>query len=35
MNRRLDLTFSPVPLTAILYMGIANKPAFTTGDTAC
>lgn len=27
MNRRLDLTFGPLPLTAILYMGIARKPA--------
>ena len=35
MNRRLDLTFGPLPLTAILYMGIARKPAFTTGDSAC
>lgn len=26
-NRRLDLTFGPLPLTAILYMGIACKPA--------
>jgi 2-polyprenyl-6-hydroxyphenyl methylase/3-demethylubiquinone-9 3-methyltransferase len=26
VNRRLDLTFGPVPLTAILYMGIAHKP---------
>lgn len=25
-NRRLDLTFGPLPLTAILYMGIARKP---------
>jgi 2-polyprenyl-6-hydroxyphenyl methylase/3-demethylubiquinone-9 3-methyltransferase len=25
-NRRLDLTFGPLPLTAILYMGIACKP---------
>jgi len=35
MNRRLDLTFGPLPLKAILYMGIARKPAFTSGDTAC
>jgi 2-polyprenyl-6-hydroxyphenyl methylase / 3-demethylubiquinone-9 3-methyltransferase len=28
VNRRLDLTFGPLPLTAILYMGIARKPAF-------
>lgn len=27
INRRLDLTFGPVPLTAILYMGTARKPA--------
>ena len=27
INRRLDLTFGPLPLTAILYMGIAQKPA--------
>lgn len=27
LNRRLDLTFGPLPLTAILYMGIARKPA--------
>jgi len=26
VNRRLDPTFGPVPLTAILYMGIAHKP---------
>ena len=26
INRRFDLTFSPLPLTAILYMGIARKP---------
>lgn len=26
-NRRLDLTFGPLPTTAILYMGIACKPA--------
>ncbi len=26
-NRRLDLTFGPLPSTAILYMGIACKPA--------
>ena len=35
MNRRLDLTFGPLPLTAILYMGVACEPAFTTGDTVC
>ena len=27
INRRLDLTFGPLPLTAVLYMGIARKPA--------
>lgn len=27
INRRGDLTFGPLPLTAILYMGIAHKPA--------
>ena len=26
VNRRLDLTFGPLPLTAILYMGLAHKP---------
>ncbi len=26
VNRRLDLTFGPLPLTAILYMGLARKP---------
>jgi 2-polyprenyl-6-hydroxyphenyl methylase/3-demethylubiquinone-9 3-methyltransferase len=26
MNRRLDPTFGPLPLTAILYMGLALKP---------
>jgi 2-polyprenyl-6-hydroxyphenyl methylase/3-demethylubiquinone-9 3-methyltransferase len=26
-NRRLDLTFGPLPTTAVLYMGIACKPA--------
>ncbi|MCC5964392.1 MAG: 3-demethylubiquinone-9 3-O-methyltransferase [Rhodobacteraceae bacterium] len=25
LNRRLDLTFGPLPLTAILYMGVAHK----------
>ena len=25
LNRRLDLTFGPQPLTAIIYMGIARK----------
>jgi 2-polyprenyl-6-hydroxyphenyl methylase/3-demethylubiquinone-9 3-methyltransferase len=27
ITRRFDLTFGPLPLTAILYMGIARKPA--------
>lgn len=27
LTRRLDLTFGPLPLTAILYMGLARKPA--------
>lgn len=27
INRRFDLTFGPLHLTAILYMGIAHKPA--------
>ncbi|OYU18831.1 MAG: 3-demethylubiquinone-9 3-O-methyltransferase [Rhodobacteraceae bacterium PARR1] len=26
INRRFDLTFGPLPLTAILYMGTAQKP---------
>ncbi|SFK81143.1 3-demethylubiquinone-9 3-methyltransferase [Loktanella salsilacus] len=26
-NRRLDLTFGPLPSTAVLYMGVACKPA--------
>ena len=26
VNRRLDITFGPLPLTAILYMGLARKP---------
>ena len=28
VNRRFDLTFGPLPLTAILFMGLARKPAF-------
>jgi 2-polyprenyl-6-hydroxyphenyl methylase / 3-demethylubiquinone-9 3-methyltransferase len=31
VNRRLDLTFGPLPLTAILYMGLARKPVFLSG----
>ncbi len=27
VNRRFDLTFGPLPLTVVLYMGIARKPA--------
>ena len=27
VNRRFDLTFGPLPVNAILYMGIARKPA--------
>ena len=30
LNRRFDLTFGPLPLTVILYMGIARKPAVVT-----
>ena len=26
LNRKLDFTFGPLPLTAIIYMGIARKP---------
>ena len=29
VNRRLDLTFGPLPMTAILYMGHARKPETT------
>ena len=29
MNRRLDLIFGPLPLTTIIYMGIARKPLLT------
>jgi 2-polyprenyl-6-hydroxyphenyl methylase / 3-demethylubiquinone-9 3-methyltransferase len=31
INRRFDLTFGPLPMTAILYMGIARKPAILNG----
>lgn len=31
VNRRFDLTFGPLPLTAILYMGLARKPAYVAG----
>lgn len=27
INRRFDLTFGPLPMTAILYMGVARKPS--------
>ena len=30
INRRLDLTFGPQPLTAVIYMGIARKPILET-----
>ena len=26
LNRQFDLTFGPLPLTAVLYMGVARKP---------
>jgi 2-polyprenyl-6-hydroxyphenyl methylase/3-demethylubiquinone-9 3-methyltransferase len=35
LNRRFDITFGPLPLTAILYMGVARKPAFPAGDRPC
>jgi 2-polyprenyl-6-hydroxyphenyl methylase / 3-demethylubiquinone-9 3-methyltransferase len=35
INRRFDLAFGPLPLTAILYMGVARKPAFPAGDRPC
>jgi 2-polyprenyl-6-hydroxyphenyl methylase/3-demethylubiquinone-9 3-methyltransferase len=31
VNRRFDLTFGPLPLTAILYMGVARKPGLVGG----
>lgn len=31
LNRRFDLTFGPLPLTTILYMGIAQKPDLNEG----
>ncbi len=34
LNRRLDMTFGPLPLTAILYMGIARKPSVGAGAAA-
>jgi 2-polyprenyl-6-hydroxyphenyl methylase/3-demethylubiquinone-9 3-methyltransferase len=30
LNRRLDLTFGPLPLTLILYLGLARKPGAST-----
>lgn len=33
MNRRFDLTFGPLPLTSVLYMGIAQKPTFVEATT--
>ncbi|WP_371038640.1 bifunctional 2-polyprenyl-6-hydroxyphenol methylase/3-demethylubiquinol 3-O-methyltransferase UbiG [Rhodosalinus sp. FB01] len=35
IDRRLDLTFGPLPLTAILYMGLARRPALASGDVSC
>ncbi len=35
IDRRLDLTFGPLPLTAILFMGLARKPADATEDSTC
>ncbi len=35
INRRFDLTFGPLPLTAILYMGVARKPALPAGERPC
>ena len=34
INRRLDLTFGPLPITAVLYMGTARKPDFAAGAAA-
>ena len=31
INRRFDLTFGPLPLTAVLYMGTARKPVISNG----
>jgi len=31
VNRRFDLTFGPLPLTAILYMGLVRKPSLAGG----
>lgn len=35
IDRRLDLTFGPLPLTAILFMGLARKPADARGESIC
>jgi 2-polyprenyl-6-hydroxyphenyl methylase/3-demethylubiquinone-9 3-methyltransferase len=35
LNRRLDPTFGPLPLTTILYMRIARKPSLVLGGPAC
>ena len=35
VDRLLDPTFGPQPLTAILFMGLAHKPAHASGDPAC
>jgi len=35
INRRLDLTFGALPLTSVLYMGTARKPAIKSGATMC
>jgi 2-polyprenyl-6-hydroxyphenyl methylase/3-demethylubiquinone-9 3-methyltransferase len=34
INGRFDLTFGQLPLTAIIYMGTARKPAASTSETA-
>ncbi len=34
VNRRFDLTFGPLPLTAVLYMGLARKPGLATDGEA-
>ena len=35
VDRRFDLTFGPLPLTAILYMGLARKPGPANGAAQC
>ncbi|MBN2629737.1 MAG: 3-demethylubiquinone-9 3-O-methyltransferase [Rhodobacteraceae bacterium] len=32
VNRRFDLTFGPLPLTAVLFMGLARKPQLSPAD---